>query len=102
MAEGLAITGGRANEGAMGGNQGGQLMTERESNGQTNGGRGTQASSNSDWNPDQAGQVKDVKEQGPSIGNRHRTSTPDGRPLQDDEDGVGSTEPAGSQGTTRY
>jgi hypothetical protein len=86
----------------MGGNQGGQQMTERESNGQTNGGRGTQAGSNSDWNPDQAGQVKDVKEQGQSIGNRHRTSTPDGRPLQDDEDGVGSTEPAGSQGTTRY
>ena len=86
----------------MGGNQGGQPMTERESIGQINGGRGTQAGSNSDWNPDQTGQVKDVEEQGQSIGNRHRTSTPGGSPLQDDEGGVGSTEPAGSQGTTRY
>ena len=58
----------------MGGNQGGQPMTERESS-QTNGGRGTRAGSNSDWNPDQAGQVKDVEEQGQSIGNRHRTPT---------------------------
>ena len=86
----------------MGGNQGGQQMTERESNGQTNGGRGTQAGSNSDWNPDQAGQVKDVKEQGQSIGNRHRTSTPTGARCRTMKTVSARLEPAGSQGTTRY
>lgn len=77
-------------------------MTERESNSQVNRRRGSHARNTSDWNRDLAGQGNDVEEQGPSIGNRAVTKPPKGSPLSDDEDGVGSTEPAGSEGTTRY
>lgn len=87
----------------MGGTQGGQPITVRESNEiHTTGGHGTGSGSTTDWNPDQASQLNDVEDHEQPMGSGKRTSTPDANPLQDDEDGVGSTDPAGSEGTTRY
>jgi hypothetical protein len=86
----------------MGGNQGGQPMNKRDPNGgQTELGQGSSSEMNEDWNRDQVGQVED-REEGGSTGSRSRTNTPDASPLQDDENGVGTTRSPGSEGSTRY
>jgi hypothetical protein len=50
-----------------------------------------------EWNRDQTGQVEDRE----LASDESSTNSPDTSPLQDDEDGIGTTEPAGSEGTTR-
>jgi hypothetical protein len=79
----------------MGGTQGGKPMTQRDPNrGPTEPGEGFSSGMSEEWNRDQVGQVAD-REQGGSTGNRRRTNTPEESPLQDDENGLGTTQPPG-------
>ena len=51
-----------------------------------------------DWNRDQLGENLERQEE-----MKRRPESPDNSPLQDDEDGVGTTTKApGNEGTTRY
>ena len=86
----------------MGRNQGAQPLNKRDPNrGQTEPGQGSSSEMNQDRNRDQLGQVED-REDGGSTGSRSRTNRLDESPLQDDENGVGTTQNPGSEGTTRY
>jgi len=86
----------------MDGIQGGQPMKKRDPNrGQTEPAQGSSSEVNEDWNREQLGRVED-REEGGSTGSRSRTNTPDESPLEDDENGVGTTHSPGSEGTTRY
>jgi hypothetical protein len=73
----------------MGGNQGGQPTIVRESSdARANGGSSTGPG--------------DLEDHPPPTGHDKRAGKPGAEPLRNDEDAVGSTEPAGSEGTTRY
>ena len=80
-----------------GGNEGGRPLTQTQPTNPDQAQPGSQAGN--DWNRDQEGQNLDRHDEM----NRRHTSTPDGSPLQDDEDGAGATtKGAGNEGTTRY
>lgn len=77
-----------------GGNEGGRPLTETQPTNPNQPQPGSEFGN--DWNRDQGGQSLDREDQKPS-------ALPDDSPMQDDEDGVGTTtKGAGNEGTTRY
>jgi hypothetical protein len=77
-----------------GGNEGGRPLTQARSTRPSE--PGTQ--SGNDWNRDQLGENLERQEE-----MERRPDGPDTSPLQDDEDGVGTTTKGpGNEGTTRY
>jgi len=78
-----------------GGNEGGRPLDQPTNPDQPQPG----SQSGNEWNRDQLGQNIDREDEL----NRRPSSPPDNTPLQDDEDGAGTTtKGAGNEGTTRY
>ena len=77
-----------------GGNEGGRPLTQTQPTNPEQSQPGSE--SGNDWNRDQQGQALDREDQKPS-------GLPDDSPMQDDEDGAGTTtKGAGNEGTARY
>jgi hypothetical protein len=79
------------------GNERGRPLTQTQPTSPNQTGPGSE--SGNDWNRDQQGQALDREDQV----KQKPSGLPDDSPMQDDEDGAGTTtRGAGTEGTTRY